>query len=98
MSSLPGAVHGVGEDRKETALLVPVPTLLTFLCAASFSQGSLCQLSQERPETAESWLLAARLLSTKSEAVPAEGVARLTLHRPENPEGDMWPNKKAPSR
>lgn len=36
-----------------------------------------------------------RLLSTKSEAVPAEGVVRLTLHRPEAQKGNSS-NKKAP--
>lgn len=72
---LMGAVHGVLEARKEAVLLLSVSTLQTFLCAASSSQGSLCQSSPEKR-------------STKSEAVPAEGVARLTLCRPEAQKGD----------
>lgn len=70
---LTGAVHGVREARKEAALLLPVSTLLTFPCAAFSSQGSLRQSSQ-KPETAA---------QHKVRAVPAEGVVRLTLHRPE---------------
>lgn len=50
--SLTGAVHGVREARKKVVLLLPVSTLLPFRRAASFSQGSLCQTSQERPERA----------------------------------------------
>lgn len=46
---------------------VPHPT---FLCVASLSPRSLCHSGQR-------WLL-----STKSRAVPAEGVAPLTLHKP----------------
>ena len=52
---------------------VPRPS---FLCAASFSL-LVCHSGQKRPER--------KLLSTKSRAVPAEGVAPLTLHKPVMP-------------
>lgn len=50
LTLLTGAVHGVGEARKEGAFLLLVSTLPTFLCAASSSQGSLSQSNQERRE------------------------------------------------
>lgn len=53
---------------KKAGVLCP-----TFLCAGSAHPGSQCHSGQKRPER--------RLLSTKSRAVPAEGVAPLTLHR-----------------
>lgn len=62
------------------------------VCAASSSQGSLCRSSQKKPRRSRR---RRRLLSTKSEAVPAEGVVRLTLHRPEAQKGNSS-HKKAP--
>ena len=62
--------------RRDSAPLQPASTVLTFLRPASSRQGSRCQASQSRQS---------RPLSTKSEAVPAEGVACLTLHRPAAP-------------
>lgn len=41
----------VSERPGKAALLLPMFTLLTFLCAASSSQGSLCQ-SNKKPEMA----------------------------------------------
>lgn len=79
---------------RRAALPLPASTLPTFLCAASSSQGSLCQSSQERPETAaQDWLL-----STKSKAFPAEGVAHLTLYRSEAPRIAAQSLEKAPSK
>lgn len=76
---LNGSCPWCKEAGKKAALLLPVPTLLIFPFAASSSPGSLCQSNQERPEMAD---------QHKVQTVPAEGVAHLTLHRPEAPEGD----------
>ena len=74
--------------RRGSAPLQPASTVQTFLRPASSRQGSRCQASQAGQS---------RPLSTKSEAVPAEGVACLTLHRPAAPGGDAWPQGRARS-
>lgn len=86
MPLLTGAVHGVGEARKEAALLLPVSTVLTLSVLPPPARAPC--VGQARSQR--------RLLSTKSEAVPAEGVVHLTLHRPEAQKGN-GSHKKAPA-
>lgn len=71
---LNGSCPWCQENEEKGHPLLPVSTLQIFLCAASSSPGCPCQSGQERLER---WLL-----STKSNAVPAEGVAHLTLRSP----------------
>ena len=85
-SSLAGAVHGVGKER-----FCPTPARVH---GADLPLSCLLQTGLPVPgEPGE----AETPLSTKSEAVPAEGVARLTLHRPAAPGADAWPRDKARS-
>lgn len=75
---LTGAVHGVERPGKKLPSSCQCPPALT-LSALPPPAGAPC-VGQARSQR--------RLLSTKSEAVPAEGVVRLTLHRPEAQKGN----------